>query len=142
MADIEILFHFGLFVWRQGSWLCRNSHCRPGLPQTHRDLPTSATGVLGLKARTTAAPHQTQNMNLDILTLFKENVPPARSQSNGQNWLQGGKQTSGEGVTEQVPVAPRDRLSESTYQRPAWVCASLEMEFHSLTHIPKVRKES
>ena len=31
------------------------SSCRPGWPQTHRDLPTSASQVLGLKVCTSTA---------------------------------------------------------------------------------------
>lgn len=123
-----------LFACRQGFFgqpcLSRNSHCRPGQPQIHRDLPTSATRALGLKTHATTSPHQTQNKNQEILTLFRENVPPARSQSNGQNWLQGGRQTSRNWVTEQGSVPPRGRVSESMYQRPAWVCVSLETQPH------------
>jgi hypothetical protein len=36
-------------------WLSWNSLCRPGWSRTHRDLPASASLVLGLKTCTTTA---------------------------------------------------------------------------------------
>ena len=43
-----------LFVFRDMVSLARNSLCRQGWPRTHRDLPASASQVLGSKACATS----------------------------------------------------------------------------------------
>ncbi|XP_049987075.1 arf-GAP domain and FG repeat-containing protein 2 isoform X2 [Alexandromys fortis] len=46
---LYFLFVCLFFFSKQFLWLSWNSHCRPGWPQTHRDLPASASLSAGIK---------------------------------------------------------------------------------------------